>query len=588
MSSHAEQADDSRSVSNDGPRLAEREIAKRRIKASREELEALIERTAMSPVIREKKDFFVAFFDNEGRLITGTNFPLGANAIEPILATFPHEELEPGDLFIYNDPYSSAGGVSHVPDMVVASPVFSGDDVVAFVEVFGHLWDVGGSVAGSVSPTAADIHSEGILVPPIRLRSGVDQFDDGLLRVLQANSRFPDFLVGDLRALTAAVDIGVARLGELVELVGQSSFQRIVDAIFEESRLAAVSEWESMDDGRVSFVELMEDNFGGGEEHRLQLTLAKKGSSISLDTSGTSSQAASPINFPMHPSVIGMMFGMYFLDPSNPIGLNAGFLETIERVDLVEGSLLAPLKPAPVGMRGITWIHTHSAVLGVLGQLLAGEVPAASATYVIYYLRDKAPLSEEPLFLMDGVGVGYGARPWSDGLDSIYYVAQKNLPSEFLESRWPVRIEHYGLHPDSGGPGRYRGGLGVIKRVEVLRDDLSLVCRMDNKVHPAWGAAGGKPGSSGCVIVNPGSPDERIIESVTEDVVLNKGDRFEIRTPGGGGWGHPFDRPVGEVVLDVTRGWVSIEKARADYGVSIRSDFSVDEEETSQLREQRK
>jgi len=185
----------------------------------------------------------------------------------------------------------------------------------------------------------------------------------------------------------------------------------------------------------------------------------------------------------------------------------------------------------------------------------------------------------------DGVAVGYGARPFADGLDAIYYVAQKNYPAEFMEMVFPMRLRQYALHRDSGGPGRFRGGCGVVREIELLADEAVVALRQDNVLFPPAGVNGGHAGRPGRCVVNPGRSDERVLSPMSDGNIIRKGDVMRLHTSGGGGWGDPLDRPLAAVRRDVLGGFVSPESAREDYGVAIDARGVTDDAATARLRE---
>jgi N-methylhydantoinase B len=233
-------------------------------------------------------------------------------------------------------------------------------------------------------------------------------------------------------------------------------------------------------------------------------------------------------------------------------------------------------------------LRVNSCVFGTLALATSGQTSAASPVYVIYMLRSLDKQSGTYTLCIEGLGVGFGARPFADGIDSVYYVAQKNYPVEFAEMEFGVRIERYSIHRDSGGPGRYRGGCGVVRDIRIIADEGILASRLENVIYPAWGVNGGHSGRPGRITVNPGQPDERALRPLSDNNRLRQGDLLRIMTSGGGGWGHPFDRPVASVRDDVLDGFVSVEGARQDYGVVLDPPtFDVDEEATRWLRQHR-
>jgi N-methylhydantoinase B len=216
-----------------------------------------------------------------------------------------------------------------------------------------------------------------------------------------------------------------------------------------------------------------------------------------------------------------------------------------------------------------------------------GESTASNCPYVIYFARGIGD-DGKPFLLADGVGVGYGARPFADGIDTVYYIAQENYPAELLELSYPVRLRAYGVHRDSGGPGRWRGGCGVVREIEVLAERATFSIRIDGVSKPAWGVYGGKNGGAGRAVVNPGTPKERELEPFSDGNVLRRGDVLRLETGGGGGWGHPWDRDPKLVLDDVLGGFVSREAAEREYGVLLSEDGeAVDEPATRERRAHR-
>jgi N-methylhydantoinase B len=203
---------------------------------------------------------------------------------------------------------------------------------------------------------------------------------------------------------------------------------------------------------------------------------------------------------------------------------------------------------------------------------------------LIILLRGSA--GGRPFLMSDGVGVGYGARPTADGIDAVYFVAQENYPVEFLEQGYPVRLLRYGIHRDSCGAGRFRGGAGIVREYEVLAEHAVLSMRIDSVVNPPWGAAGGLQGGTGRAVVNPGTSHEQTLAPLSDGTVLRRGDILLLETGGGGGHGHPFDRPPELVLQDIRNGFVSREAALRDYGVAVSGD-AVDEAATTELRHRR-
>ncbi len=545
-----------------------KELIKGALNAARSEMEALIARTSMSPFIREKKDFFTAFLNPQGELIVSTSLTLAGNLVDAILDTYPAESMRPGDLYWYNDVYATAGAVSHLPDMVFVRPVFHAGRLIAFSEAWGHLWDIGGMVPGSISPHATTVFQEGIMIPPVRvIREGVE--NEEVIRIFTRNSRFPDMLAGDLKAIMAACLLGERRLTETVERYGVAAVEEAFESMITQTERAFRDQIERrVPDGDYAFRDRIDSDAVSDRSYYVDLVLRKHQGEVEIDLSESDKQATGPINFLMDDSVPKFMLGLYMTMDQPDIGMNGGFERAINRVVKRKGSIVAPQFPAPLGLRSHTMIRVTTATFGALAQAMNGHASAASCVYVLYYLRGRNADGSEPLCI-EGLAVGFGARTFANGLDAVYYVAQENYPIEFAEMEFGVEIEHFGIHCDSGGAGRWRGGCGIVRDVRVLADNADLGIRLDNCVQPAFGVNGGLCGKAGRVVVNPGTPGEYDINTMSDGNELKCGDLLRITTPGGGGWGSPLDRPQAEVLSDVLDGFVSTESAATDYGVVI-------------------
>jgi N-methylhydantoinase B len=558
------------------------ELIKGALNAARREMEALIARTAMSPFIREKKDYFTAYLNPKGELVVSTSLTLAGNLVDAVLATYPAETMRPGDLYWYNDAYGTGGAVSHLPDMVFIMPVFHDRRLIAFAEAWGHLWDIGGSVPGSISPHATSVFQEGIMIPPVRvMRDGVE--NEEVIRIFTRNTRFPAMLKGDLKAIKAACRLGARRLTETVDRHGVVAVEAAFETMITQSEQALRGQLDArVPDGAYSFRDRIDSDAVTDRSYFVDVTLRKSGRAFEFDFSASDRQADGPINFLMDDSVPKFMLGLYMTMHEPGIGMNGGFERAVARVVTRPGSIVAPRFPAPLGLRSHSMIRVTTATMGALARAMGGNASAASCVYVLYYLRGKNADGTEPLCI-EGLAVGFGARTFADGIDAVYYVAQENYPIEFAEMEFGVEIERFAIHRDSGGPGRWRGGCGIVRDVRVLSDEAVIGIRLDNCRHPAFGVNGGHGGAAGRIVVNPGTPGERSLATMSDGNRLRKGDLMRIVTPGGGGWGSPLDRPSADVLADVLDGFVSPEAAHRDYGVAIEGE-AVDESATGRLR----
>ena len=566
------------------------EIIRGAIAAAQSEMEALLERTAISAFIREKKDFYTALFDENGVMAVGSMVPIFGDMTSPVFDHFPADTMKPGDLYWYNDCYGSRGAVSHSNDQVLLAPVFKDGKRCAFVMSWAHFADIGGMRPGSISPDATDIFQEGIIVPPTKL---IDQgvTNEAALAIFHRNSRFPEQSNGDMRALMASVDVGVKRVGDILERFGADVVaDALAQLLARTRRLVRARLAETFDYGTHRFTDAIDSDGHGNGPFKMRFALIREPGAdgedrFIFDATESDDQAPGPVNYLMNRGVPGMALGLYYLGGDPAQVCNAGGPDAIDEIRLREGSFLQPRFPAPLGMRGLTAMRVISAMSGLVN-VAGGGAPAANSAYVISIMRGnfRNEAGELERFLLaDGIGVGYGARPTSEGIDAVYFVAQENYPVEFLESGYPVRLRRYGVVPDSGGAGKHRGGCGIVREYEILAEDALLAVRIDSVRNPPWGIDGGMGGGTGRAIVNPGTPNERLLAPLSDGNRLVRGDILRMETGGGGGYGHPFDRPAGKVLEDVLGGYVSREAAARLYGV-VLSGNGVDELATTRAR----
>ena len=309
---------------------------------------------------------------------------------------------------------------------------------------------------------------------------------------------------------------------------------------------------------------------------------------MTLDGSRSDDQARGPINFVTNPGLLRIAFGRYLQSLDPELDVNEGLLRNLDEWIAREGSLLKPRFPAPLGMRANTRFRVMSCIFGALAQANGGKVPAGSPVYVLYYFRAWDEARRRPILCIEGLGVGLGARPFADGVDVIYYIAQENYPVEYVERDFPLRIERYAVRPDSGGPGFHRGGAGVIRDVRVLCERAELATRMENTLVAPYGVAGGLAGRTGGIVLNPGTPRERELPALGDGIILERGDLLRFETCGGGGWGDPLARDPERVRQDVARGIVTARGAREDYGVVLDpATLEIDKTESDEERRRR-
>ncbi|MCY4366561.1 MAG: hydantoinase B/oxoprolinase family protein [Chloroflexi bacterium] len=537
------------------------------LRSARLECELIIERTAMSAFIREKKDYTVSFLDSLGQEIYGET--MGSDIMGCVWSHYPPESMHRGDVYWYNDPYISGGSISHTPDMVFIAPVFFEGELVAYCHSFAHFWDLGGSRPGSIGPANTEIFHDGTLVPPIRI---VDQgkLNDEAYRIILRNSRYPDLLEGDSRALMAAAQRAEDRVLEIFRRFGkETALAALRQDQQETADFIRRKTLETIPEGSYSTRDYLDNDGVGDEWHSFHLELTRSGDDIVLDATASDDQAPGSINFIASDGTLGAYLGQHFHQYDPSLTMNQGLLAAVDDVKLRPGSILQPQWPAALGCRAHTFTKLKNAVRAVVARANGGDAMAAMAVYVIAYWRMKDAGTGEWLLCTDGIAVGHGARPQADGIYAVYSRHNENYPAEFMDMEYPLRMERYAINPDSGGPGKYRGGCGIIRDVRLLAPEGTFGLRVENHRFPAWGIAGGKAGGTSRVLLNPGQQGERDIRPFSDDNRWVAGDLVRLYTAGGGGWGDPLERDVDLVEKDVRGGFVSLEAARSEYGVVI-------------------
>ncbi len=541
------------------------------------EVEGAIERTARSPMIRDQHDYRAGIHDRHCRKLTGRSY---SAMVQPVVRDFPLETMREGDVFYHNDVYLSEGSVGHLPDLTTTVPVFHEGRVVGFVQAFGHHDDIGGMVPGSMPAHATSVFQEGLMVPPVKLFSQGVRNDD-LYRVIVRNSRTPESFAGDLDSEVAACQMGARRLAGLFRRYGVETLEACFDAIIR--RCADTFRREILPripDGTYRFEDYIEhDGVDPPRLHVLRMTMTKTADRIICDLTGTGPQARGPINH------AGDYAGGRFLrkwiacilrnlaespERAAELDINEGICDVIELRFPARGTLVTPVFPAPTNARSFLILRLLGVFAGCLAQAVDGMMPADQET-IRYWGVHGRDHDGRWYLLREVLGGGSGGRFYADGSDAIHIVPDsRNLPAEFAETRFPVRIEQLALATDSGGPGQRRGGLGYDKRIRMLLD-ASFVSTADRVRLGCYGLAGGMAGLPyQASLLRPGAEQWEVLPGLNDDVPLPAGTLLRLRTTGGGGWGDPFRRDPELVRLDVVRGLVSELAAARDYGVVVR------------------
>ncbi|WP_062562767.1 hydantoinase B/oxoprolinase family protein [Paracoccus aminovorans] len=545
-------------------------------RAAAENMAHTLHRTAHSAFVKETQDFTVMLMDKGGDTFA-VPMDLGATWYPGLTygrAIAMVEDYRPGDVAFTNDPYS--GHVAtHAPDTHLWKPVFADGEIVAWTGGHIHNTDMGGAVPASLSRSLTEIHQEGIRFPPMKLvNEGV--FDEQILRIMQTNVRKPALNIGDIKALVGALNTGERKVHQMIARFGKQGFVQGVAALKDQAEAQARDILRAIPDGDYHFADYADEDSDQANPCRLNLTLKIRGDSAVLDFTGSDPQLGSSLNVPSGGDprhtmlLVGVYYVLYTLNPR--ILLNTGLTRPFTCI-APEGTVLNPVAPAAVGMRSLTCARLRSVIFGAFSQAIPDRMPAAPAgnNCIINVMTRDERTQKTVIAAVNPVVGGGGGMPWRDGTngsgaDAAYL---KNTPIEITETEVPVEFVRYGLAQDSGGAGRWRGGLATEMAFRVFAPDSSITARnRDRSVFRPWGILGGKAAGLAEMIVNPGTPDERRTGSA-DTAILGPGDVLMIRSAGGGGRGNPFEREVWRVEQDVARGYVSVDAARRDYGVVV-------------------
>ncbi|MBW3577021.1 MAG: hydantoinase B/oxoprolinase family protein [Actinobacteria bacterium] len=526
------------------------EVTRNALVGIAEETGAALRRTAYSPNIKERADCSTALFDPDGAMVAqAEHIPvhLGAMPASVAAALESFGALAEGEQVLVSDPF--AGG-THLPDWTLVAPVWSGDRLLGFVATRAHHADVGGAAPGSMPAGATEIFAEGLRIPPIKLVRG-GEVDRDLLALLTTNSRTPRERTGDLRAQVGANHLGARRVRELAARLGDGDDAAGIDLLLEAMSAtqdhaeravrAAVSQ---LPDGTYRFEDVLDDDGIGDQPIPIRVAVTVDADRITMDFAGTAPQCDGPLNAPVAVTRSCCFFALRaVVAPGVPA--NAGGWRPLE-VRAPEGSLVDPRPPAAVAAGNVeTSQRIVDALFGALAQAVPDRVPAASqGTMNNTLLGGTDPRTGEAFAYYETLAGGQGARPHADGMSGVHthMTNTKNTPIEAFELAYPVRVVEYRLRDGSGGTGRFRGGDGLRRTLEVLGERATCSLVTERRRRGPWGLAGGHDGAPGRNRVvrrsADGHDEERDLPAKIT-LILHRGDRIVVDTPGGGGFGAP-------------------------------------------------
>jgi N-methylhydantoinase B len=559
-------------------------------RAAAENMAYTLYRTAHSTFVKETEDFTVQVTDPSGAVFA-VPMDLGATWYPGIhygRAIGMIDRYEPGDIGFTNDPYSGFLA-THVPDLHMWKPIFHDGEILAFACGHIHNTDMGGAVPASLSRALTEVHQEGIRFPPMKMyERGV--LNEELLRVMLLNVRKPEQNLGDLKAFTGALNTGERKIRAMIAKFGAKAFKDGCAGLLDYAEHQAREVLRSIPDGEYRFEDYCDEDGPGGHPVRLVLTLRIRGDEAVMDFTGTDPQLTSALNVPTgsDPRHTLLLVGVYYvlvaLKPD--ILLNGGLTRPFTCI-VPEGTALNPRFPAAVGMRSLTCARLRSLVFGAFSLAIPERMPAAPAgnSSILNVMTTDNRSGRTVLAAINPVVGGAGGFPWRDGTngsgaDAAYL---KNTPIEITETEVPIRILRYGLEPDSGGAGRWRGGLATALDFTVFAPNSRVTARNRDRCRfRPWGTLGGKAAKPSDFLLNPGTPREKRLGNI-DTVTMDPGDVLHIHSPGGAGRGSPLEREPERVLADVRRGYVSAVAAEAEYGVVIR-DGAVDQAATEARR----
>lgn len=554
------------------------------------EMKMVVMKSAYSTLWRESGDLSCAILDRDTQLVAQ-----GADDIPVHLASMPFslkgaldkigiDNLEPGDVIFHNDPQ---WGNNHLPDCMMAKPIFLNNEIIAFSAVRGHWTDIGGMGPGSYTAITSESIQEGLRIPPVKIyKKGI--LDEELVDFIKANIRCPEERIGDLRSQYAGCRRGEGRIKSLISKYGRKTVLSCMKKVLDDSERFTRLEIEKIPDGSYHFEDYCDGDGVTDELIRIKVKVIVNGNNITADFTGTHKQTIGGMNAPYAVTASSTYFAIKAVtDPRTPC--NSGCYRPVSIIAR-KGSVVNPILPAPV----IAGNHETGniivdAIFGALSQACPNRVIAAgagSAGPVTFGGVDLRPGKRGRGFVYNEPhGGSWGARFGQDGINAIRVGVGNtgNQPVEVVEMEYPIMIEKYEIVQDTGGVGKYRGGLPMCRVYRVLNDCTLTVTGERSKV-PPFGLNGGKPGKCARYVLNPGTEREEILFSKTLPLHLSRGTVFHAQVAGGGGFGNPRDRERIKVYLDVLNGYVSTKEAREEYNVTITSsEIQLAKKKLSQL-----
>jgi len=534
--------------------------------------------------LKHSMDFATSFLDPTGKLLVeGLSMPAHLGSMPPAVASIRDtfgDDIRPGDVYLLNDPYS--GGM-HLPDLFVVKPVFTSGDLLAFAATTAHHADIGGRTPGSMAYDSTEIYQEGLRIPPVRLFEG-GQPSHAVFALLMQNTRLPSRVGGDLNAQLAACATGERELLALCDRYGSDVMRAIFRELLEYAARLGRAALARMPEGTWRFTDHIDNDGIVDAPIAIEVAITLAGGEAIIDFEGTSPQAKGAIN-PSFSLTQSIAYAALRCVLDGDIPPNSGFFDLVD-VRAPLGCLVNPKPPASCAARGITLYRMADAIFGALAQAVPDRVRAAGEGGTSNIRISTESADGAPIILMDIFQGTWGAAASSDGYEGLGnpMVNHSNTPVEAIEQDYPILIDTYGFVPDSGGPGRFRGGVALERAWRFLGDEGMIQLRSDRRAFPPYGLFEGEPGMPSATTYRRQDGSEVELPAKATQA-MRRGEVLWHRIGGGGGFGDPLERDPELVLTDFVNEMVTSSHARDSYGVVIDQDGpAVDAEATAMLR----
>ena len=533
------------------------EITWNNLKSIADESYITLMKSAFSTNIKERHDHSTAITNSKGKLIAQAENALPAHLasmgglIQHVIDEYGENIFE-GDIFIANDPHVAGG--THLPDINMAMPIFSKNQLMGFVANIVHHADVGGAAVGSMSGGLNEIYKEGLRIPLVRLYNKGKIVND-VFRLLLLNMRLSDERKGDLNAQISACRLGVKRVKELISKHDEVYLNNTFEEILKRSKIRMQAAISKIPDGDYSFTDYMDDDGLNTKNIKISVTIKKKGKKILFDFSDTDEQVEGNFNLTFNATQSSVCYSLKaLLDPDLPN--NSGIFDAIE-IKIPKGSLLNCLSPASVALRLNTCQRVVDVVLGAFIEILPKKITgAANGANTSAVFAGINPNNGQRYVYLETLGGGMGGRYSKDGKDGVqvHLTNTSNLPVEAIEMEYPLRVEEYSFVENSGGAGKYRGGLGIRRIIRPIAHKCEFSGVGERFKHSPWGVFGGKPGKPGKFFIKHKNGKITNLSSKSSSIYTTEKDAIIMETPGAGGYGDPKKRSKENLLKDKISG----------------------------------